>query len=174
MNWSNILFEVIDMRSFSSLWYWIMLAVVWSMLSHWVIGVPFDMIRRAARRGGAAQIALEDLVRINCNRLLYIAGVAGLWILGLSAAGFTSLALLGFWYKVEFAQAVFLLIFPVALAGLIALNNAAVICDHGLEGDALHDRLFRHRVQIQFLGMFSIFLTALWGMYQNLSFGLLH
>lgn len=174
MNWSNILFEVIDMRSFSNLWYWIMLAVVWSMLSHWVIGVPFDAIRRAARRGGAVQIELEDLVRINCNRLLYIAGMGGLWILGLSAAGFTSLALLGFWYKVEFAQAVFLLIFPVALAGLITLNNAAMIRNHGLEGDALHDRLFRHRVQIQFLGMFSIFLTALWGMYQNLNIGALH
>lgn len=173
MNWYSTIFEVIDMRSFSNLWYWIMLAVVWSMLSHWVIGVPFYVIRRAARRGGAAQVELEDLVRLNCNRVLYISGVAGLWILGLSAAGFTSLALLGFWYRVEFAQAVFLLIFPVGLAGLITLNNAAVIRDRALAGDALHNRLFRHRVQIQFLGMFSIFITALWGMYQNLSLGVL-
>jgi hypothetical protein len=47
-----IVFEVIDMRSFSNLWYWIALAVLWSSTSHWVLGVPFDMIQRARRRAG--------------------------------------------------------------------------------------------------------------------------
>ena len=52
------IFEVIDMRSFSNLWYWIMLAVIWSSTSHWVLGVPHDMFIRARRQGGQ-NVALE-------------------------------------------------------------------------------------------------------------------
>lgn len=173
MDWYSTVFEIIDMRSFSNLWYWIALAVAWSTVSHWVIGVPFDLIQKAARLGGEAQHDLEDLVRINCNRLLYVAGVSGLWILGIASALFTSLAIMAFWYGVEFAQAVFLLLFPITLAGLMSLNTAAVIRERGLTGEDLHKRLHRHRVQTQFLGMAAIFVTSLFGMYQNLSLGVL-
>ena len=38
--------EVIDLRSFSNLWFWIALAVMWSTVSHWVMGVPWDMVQR--------------------------------------------------------------------------------------------------------------------------------
>ncbi len=63
-------FEVIDMRSFSNLWYWIGLAVIWSTVSHWVIGVPFDMVLRARLKGGQVANDLETLVQINCRRLV--------------------------------------------------------------------------------------------------------
>jgi hypothetical protein len=54
LGWYSNVFEVIDMRSFSSLWYWIALAVMWSSASHYVLGVPFDLVQRARRRGGQA------------------------------------------------------------------------------------------------------------------------
>ncbi|MCI2393214.1 component of SufBCD complex [Aliiroseovarius sediminis] len=173
MDWYATVFEIIDMRSFSNLWYWIALAVAWSTVSHWVVGVPFDLIQRAERRGGEAQHDLEDMVRINCNRILYVAGMSGLWIMGFAAAIFTSLTILGFWYRVEFAQAVFLLLFPITLAGVMSLNTAAIIRERELEGEDLRNRLYRHRIQTQFLGMGSIFVTSLWGMYQNLTLGVL-
>ncbi len=137
------------MRSFSNLWYWIALAVLWSTTSHWVLGVPYDMIQRAARRGGEAQQDLEIMVRINCDRLLYIAGVAGLWLLGIVAAVLTSLTLLAFFYWVEFAQAVFFLAVPMTVVGLMSLNAARLIREQQLEGEALRRRLSRHRIQIQ-------------------------
>jgi len=168
MDWYSTIFELIDMRSFSNLWYWIALAVVWSASSHRVIGVPYDMIQRAGRHGGAAEQDLEDMVRINCNRLLYIAGVSGLWLLGFISAGLSSLALLAFWYGVEFAQAVFLLAFPMTFVGLLSLNSARIISEQQLAGKALRSRLYRHRLATQVVGMVSIFVTALWGMYQNL------
>ena len=161
------------MRSFSNLWYWIALAVVWSSTSHWVLGVPYDMIQRAARHGGEAETDLEDMVRINCNRLIYIAGVSGLWLLGLVSGLLTSLAILGFWYGVEFAQAVFLLAAPMTLVGALSLNAAAQIRARGLRGEALRKRMHRHRVHTQIVGMVAIFITALWGMYQNMSIGAL-
>ncbi len=171
MDWYSTVFELIDMRSFSNLWYWIALAVVWSSTSHWVLGVPYDMIQRAARHGGEAEIDLEDMVRINCNRMLYIAGVSGLWLLGIGAAVLTSLAMLAFWYWVEFAQAVFLLAFPMTLVALLSLNSARIIHDRQLGGTDLRKRLNRHRISTQVIGMVAIFVTALFGMYQNLAVG---
>lgn len=162
-------FEVIDMRSFSNLWYWIMLAVVWSSASHWVLGVPWDMVARARRFGGAAEEDLRDLVRVNVNRLLYISSTSGLWILAFTCFLLTTLALLGFVYSVEFAQAVLLLALPLSLVFALSVRTARRI--HDADGEGLHDMLFRHRVMTQVIGMAAIFVTAFWGMWQNLRIG---
>ena len=90
-----VILEHIDMRSFSNLWFWIALAVMWSTASHWVIGVPFDMVTHARKYGGQAQGDLEELVRINTSRLLYIGRVAGIWLLGLICFLLSGLAVLG-------------------------------------------------------------------------------
>jgi len=74
---------------------------------------------------------------------------------------------------VEFAQAVFLLAAPMTLVGALSLNAAAQIRARGLRGEALRKRMHRHRVHTQIVGMVAIFITALWGMYQNMSIGAL-
>ncbi len=171
MDLQQTIFEMIDMRSFSNLWFWIALAVMWSTASHWVIGVPHDMIMRARRHGGQAEADLEDIVRVNVNRLLYIAQVSGVWLLGFGCFALSALFLLGFAYGLEFAQAVFLLALPMSILMAMNLATARLIAARELSGEALRARLMRHRVYTQMLGVLSIFVTALWGMYQNLSFG---
>lgn len=171
MDWYQTVFELIDMRSFSNLWFWIALAVMWSSASHWVLGVPYDLVLRARRQGGQAETDLEDLVRINVNRLLYVARVSGLWLLGLGCFVLTGLAITGFYYGVEFAQAVFLLLFPMSIIGVLSLSTARLIELDGVTGEALRRRLGRHRFFTQFIGMISIFVTAMWGMFQNMSLG---
>ncbi|MEL6617505.1 MAG: component of SufBCD complex [Pseudomonadota bacterium] len=171
MDWHATIFELIDMRSFSNLWFWIALAVVWSTASHWVLGVPYDMVSRARRNGGQAAEDLEDLVRINTNRLLYISTVSGLWLLGFTCFVLTGLALLGFFYRVEFAQALFLLAFPMSIVGILNLSTARLIQQEQAQGEALWRRLSRHRTWVQAIGMVAIFVTALWGMYQNMAVG---
>ncbi|OAN71156.1 component of SufBCD complex [Sulfitobacter sp. EhC04] len=171
MDWYQTLFELIDMRSFSNLWFWIVLAVTWSTASHWVLGVPYDMVLRARRQGDQAEVDLEDMVRINVNRLLFIAQVSGLWILGFACFGLTMLVLLGFVYGMEFAQAVFLLAFPLSLIGVLSLSTARLIQSEGATGERLRKRLARHRLYTQIIGMVSIFVTAIWGMYQNVALG---
>lgn len=171
LDWYQTLFELIDMRSFSNLWFWIVLAVIWSTASHWVMGVPYDMVLRAKRHGGQAEVDLEDMVRININRLLYIGQVSGLWLAGFAFFFLTMLVLLGFVYGVEFAQAVFLLGFPLSLVGALSLSTARLIQSEGASGELLFKRLHRHRVFTQLIGMVSIFVTALWGMYQNVTVG---
>lgn len=169
LDWYQTVFELIDMRSFSNLWYWIALAVVWSTTSHYVLGVPYDMITRAKRHSGEAEADLHDMVRVNVNRLLYIAGAAGLWIVALAFFLLTVLAVLGFAYWVEFAQATFFLAFPLSLVFALSIKTA-----HGIraaDGADLYQRLQRHRVFTQFIGMISIVVTAFWGMWQNLTVG---
>ncbi len=159
------------MRSFSNLWYWIALAVLWSTTSHWVLGVPFDMVLRARREGGEAQRDLEDMVRINTGRILHIADALGPWLLAGASFVLTSLALLGFRYWVEFAQAVFLLLFPLSIVALMSLRTARRIRGAGARGEALRRMLMRHRFWTQVIGMISIFVTAMWGMAMNYGLG---
>ncbi len=173
MDWYSTVFELIDMRSFSNLWYWIALAVVWSSASHWVLGVPYDLVLSAARHGGQRQIDLEDLVRINCNRILHIGEVSGMWIIAMSCALLSGLAVTGFYYWIEFAQAVFLILFPLGIVGVLSMVAARSITLRALTGEALRKRLRLQRLFTQVIGLVSIFVTAMWGMWQNMSLGVL-
>ena len=173
MNWYSVIFELIDMRSFSNLWYWIVLAVLWSTASHWVLGVPFDMISRAKRHGGQAQDDLETMVRINTGRMLFIVRTAGTWLVAIWTFALTMLVLLGFAYHVEFAQAVLFLFVPFSMLMLLSLRTSMMVEAGEGHGEALHRRLLRHRISTQVLGMIAIFVTSLFGMYQNMHIGVL-
>jgi hypothetical protein len=175
VNWTNALFEVIDMRSFSSLWYWIGLAVIWSSMSRWVLGVPYDLITRAKRQGlgGQAELDLQYLVRVNVNRILYIAQISGVWLLGLYCFFISSLVILAFWYDIELAQAVLFIAFPLSVVGAISLSTARLIAQSDAQGEALQKLLTRHRIYVQLVGMIAIFVTAMWGMLHNLTASIL-
>ncbi|CUH41711.1 hypothetical protein [Ruegeria atlantica] len=173
MDLHSSIFELIDMRSFSNLWYWIVLAVLWSSASHWAMGVPYDLLVRARRVGGQSEQDLLDIVRINRNRMLYIVDMSGLVILALSCFFFTGLAMLGFYYGVEFAQALFLLLFPVSLVTLINIRAARKLQRIEPVLESVSKILVRCRIYTQIIGMISIVITSLWGMYQNVSIGVL-
>lgn len=166
--------EVIDLRSFSNLWYWIALAALWSSVSHWVLGVPHDMIQRARREGGQAQADVEDLVRININRLLHVFDSGAVLIVALSAFWLAALAVLGFWYDVEFAQAVLLLLAPILLVVWTSVRASRRIVAEAATGEALYRRLTIHRRVVQVIGMLAITVTAFYGTWQNLSVSILN
>jgi hypothetical protein len=159
----DTVFEVIDMRSFSNLWYWIGLAVVWSSTSHWVLGIPHDMIQRARREGGQAMEDVEDLARINAGRLIHVVD-----------RGSSAIIALAFYYDVEFAQAVFLVAFPMSFVVLFSVRSCRQIVEGENKGAALCRRLTIHRRITQVIGMVAIFVTAMWGTYQNLSLSILN
>ena len=83
------------------------------------------------------------------------------------------MALLGFVYKVEFAQAVFLIAAPLTVVGLMSVATARRIAEEGDRGEALRRRLALHRVGVQVIGMISTFVTAFWGMLQNFNISIL-
>lgn len=170
----SLVYDLIDLRSFSNLWYWIALAFTWSRASHWILGVPWDMVQRARRSGGQAQLDFEAALRAHLNRIGYISSVSGAAATAIATALLTSLGLLGFVYGVEFCQALFLIAFPMSLVGLMSLRMARWIDAAGVSGEALHRALRWHRVRVQAIGLVSIFVTAMWGMLQNLNVSVLH
>ena len=122
----DTVFELIDLRSFGNIWFWLVVAAAWSGASQRVLGVPWDMATRARRsgEGSEAMADLEEMVRINTGRILGMAEQSGLLLAGLAAFGLTSLALLGFVYGSAFSQAVFLLGFPLTLVQVLSLRTA--------------------------------------------------
>lgn len=168
MDWYQTVFELIDMRSFSNLWYWIALAVLWSTASHWILGVPYDMVQRAGRQGGQAEHDLTDLVRINVNRIMYVVNSSGILLVAFAAGLVTTLITLGFFYDVEFAQALFFLVAPMTIIGGLNVFTGRKIVGEACTGARLRQVMGRHRLITQIIGMISIFITALYGMAQNL------
>lgn len=167
-------FSYIDMRSFSNLWYWIALAVLWSSTSHWVLGVPHDLIVRGRSEGGQAQQDLEDMVRINAGRLLTMIDRAALWIAALAGFWLSVIGMLGFYYDIEFAQAIFFLAAPMTLVVWLSGRTSRRIVAGENTGAALHRRLTVHRRYVQSVGMLSIFVTAMFGMWQNINASILN
>lgn len=161
--------HVIDLGSFSSLWYWIGVAIIWSTVSHWVLGVPYDMITRAKRHGGQAEADLHDMVRINVNRQLNVAAVAGIWLIAILFFALSMLGALGFIYRIEVAQAIFLIVFPMSFVGALSVSTSRLIAATSPEGAALYAVLTRHRLWTQIIGMIAIFITGLYGMFHNLA-----
>lgn len=163
----TVVTETIDMRSFSNLWFWIALAALWSTASNWVIGVPFDMVRRAARGNTVSLQDMHTLANIQSRRLLFIADETGLIMTAFTFFAVTTLSLLGFLYRVEFAQAILLLFLPMAIVGYVTLRAARQVA--GLDAEDLGNLLFRTRRWIQMIGIVSIFVTSMWGMWSNLN-----
>ncbi|TFL17730.1 component of SufBCD complex [Jannaschia formosa] len=160
--------ELIDFRSFSNLWFWIALAALWSTASHWVVGVPFDLVRRAA--AGEPQ-ALDDMVvlaNIQARRILFIADATGLISTALTFFMVTTLTLLGFLYWIEFAQALLLLFLPMMVVFWLTVRTARRI-DEGLDPVDLGNLLAQHRRMVQGVGVVAIFVTSMFGMWINMN-----
>ena len=130
------------------------------------------MIMRARRKKtDEAFDDLHDMTRVNINRILYIFDTSGLWIALFGSALITVLFLGGFLYDIEFAQAVILMLFPVSILAALSVRASRRIRREELEREDLIKCLLRHRLATQFIGVISIFVTALYGMYKNLYTG---
>ena len=164
--------ELIDTRSFSNLWYWIALAVAWSRASYWVVGVPFDLVRRAARGDGAALDDLTALAGVHAQRMVRIADASGLLMTGFAWFAVTALALLGFLYRVELAQALLALAAPMSVVAWLNLRTARAML-RAERPDELPTLMLRQRRRVQALGIASIFFTAMWGMWVNMTVSVL-
>ncbi|UWQ93983.1 component of SufBCD complex [Rhodobacteraceae bacterium M385] len=169
LDFFDLLTEVIDLRSFSNLWYWIVLAILWSSMSHWTVGVPYYLVTRSKRGDAQAAEDLLVLTRMNAERNVTYAQTSGTVAMGFSTFILSGLAVTGWAYGVEFSQAIFLLLCPsMIVIGLGVWTSYRLKAD-----DYRHvpQILRQHRTMVQMLGVVFIFVTAFWGMYQNVNVG---
>lgn len=169
LDFLDLITEVIDLRSFSNLWYWIVLAIMWSSMSHWTIGVPFNLVTRARRGDAQSQADMMVLTRMNAERMVAFADTSGTMATGFATFLVSSLAVVGWGYGVEFCQAIFLLICPALIVMAIGVWTSRRLVADGYVNVA--NILRQHRTIVQMLGVVFIFLTAFWGMYQNVNVG---
>ena len=106
---------------------------------------------------------------MNAERLLSFAETSGPVAVGLAFFLLTGLAVLGWGYRLEFCQAVFLLICPALIVLAMSVWTAGRLRAAGY-GD-VPTLLRKHRTLVQLLGVVFIFVTAFWGMYQNWNVG---
>ncbi|RMD49697.1 MAG: component of SufBCD complex [Alphaproteobacteria bacterium] len=163
-SWYEILGDVMDLRSFSSMWYWIVVALAWSTASHWILGVPWDMVRRARRGSARAREDIPALIAIHRRRWLEVADLAGPVAALITGFLLSVLGVSGFLYGIEFAQAVFLILAPMTWVGAMTLSFARALPDPLPPVEELAARLAMQRRRIQLVGVLSIFATAFWGM----------
>lgn len=161
--------DLIDFRAFSSIWYWLLLGLVWTRVIHSPFGVPFDMLRRADRNDVMAVGDVEALSAIEIRHRDEITTALGPWAIALWAFALTLLAVLGLRYGIEPAQALLLLAVPLALVRWLVTRAQRRIVSGGLTGAELRMVLRRLRAVVQAVGMVSVFVTALWGMFQLLA-----
>ncbi|MCV6586023.1 MAG: component of SufBCD complex [Marinibacterium sp.] len=164
--------DLIEFQAFSSVWFWILLALFWTSAGSRVLGIPFDMINRARRDGAMALTEVEHLAHIFAARILRAGDLWALVLLGLAFFVLTVSVLLGFVYGFELAQAVAMFTLPGMILGVMTQRLAYRVYEGEILGDELLRVLTRHRLRVQALGMAFLFVSALWGMYWVLSRGI--
>lgn len=140
------------------------MAIAWSSASHWILGVPSDLVQRARQEGGKTQERVHELLLINISRIKNIQNTTGLAISTLVSFFLTGFLILGFVYWIEFFQALFLLAFPLVFVGMLSARAARKLDADLPEGEDLYKMFRRLRLTIQFIGLVSISITSVWGM----------
>ncbi|MGJ8622436.1 MAG: component of SufBCD complex [Yoonia sp.] len=168
MDWTDSILRVIELRTFSNIWFWLAVAVSWAVASHWFVGVPFDLLYRARKSGTQELADLEAIVDVNIRRFTAVTDLAGPYLVALLVFVLTMLGTAGFYYGLEIAQGLFILAAPLSIILWINVALAYQLRDAPLAGAALVKRLFRVRLFSQIIGAIALFFTSLYGMWYNL------
>lgn len=149
-----------DTMSFASVWYWALTVLVWTLVTQRVLGVPHDMLIRAARLPEVSA-RVDTLAHIAAERVAGIADAAG--VVFATLAGFTlaMLAVMGFLFQIELAKALAPLAFPLCLIAATTARLAARIRREKLRGEPLRRLLTRHRGTNQAVAIIAMFAATI-------------
>lgn len=168
---------ILDSRSFSTIWFWLLLASCWTWAGRSVLGVPADIIHRA--RGASPDdrdtraLALLDWLSLMLPRW-QILPREGAVLFGGAVFGLVILMLLGFHYGLEMAQALFVLLAPLGVVVILRFRLAArltILLAQARAGQLPPDEAARqaaapmrqHRFIVSALSILVIILAAYWG-----------
>jgi len=160
--------EVIGSRSFASVWYWIVFALIWTRTTHWTLGVPYDDARMGQQMGGQHQQDFETLIEINVRKTIAVFDSHNVFFTAVAAFLLATVFMLGFYFRIQFMQAGFLLLFPLTVVGTLSLRLAHHLNDTPLVGEQLFKAYVTHRRIKQFVGALAIMFSTFWGVSQTL------
>jgi len=161
-------YELIEFTSFWSIWYWIVVVIAWSMTAHWTMGVPYDAVINADRHGGVFAEQCETLAYINAQRLVYYFEKAGVIIITVVTFFLSGVGTAGFYFGIEFFQALFVLLLPLSLPAIFSVRLAFRLKNQQPVGADLRKILYRRRLWNQVIGMFAIIGATIVGVLNSL------
>jgi hypothetical protein len=152
---------MLDPGAFDSLWYWLFVVLFWGQATARVLGVPVAVIDRAAAGDADAAAEGAPMLARECARRGADAAHPRPWQGAVMGFGLALLAVLGFGYGLEIAQAAVLILGPAALG---TLREAALMRDIASLGDGAPPwPLMRaHRLRMRALAILSVAAAALW------------
>lgn len=154
------MFALFRFDSFFSVWYWVLMVTVWTIVCQRTLGVPHDMILRAARDPAVAA-RVETLAHITAERWAGLADAAGIPLAAVAGFSLAALAALGFWNRVELAAAAFLLLFPLAIVTIGDVRLARRVRAARVTGEPLRRSLARRRGLNQGVAVVAILAAAI-------------
>ena len=160
--------EVIGSRSFASVWYWIVFALIWTRTTHWTLGVPYEDARMAQRLGGQHQIDFETMIDINTRKTVAMFAEYNVIMTALATFLLATIFMLGFYFNIQFMQAGFLLLFPLSVIGVMSVRFAFRLAGDPLTGKPLFKAYVFHRRLKQIIGGVAILIATFWGVSQTL------
>jgi hypothetical protein len=163
LDWTEAIAQLIELETFSSVWYWAVVVVSWAVACHWLIGIPFDMLIRARRGKGREMADLEAMVDINVRRIVWFQEIGGAGFAALAAFFLAGTGLLAIGYRFELAVGVLILAVPLFVVLLLNLRLARALNANPLKGQELVARLFRVRLWTQGIAAVSLFATSAFG-----------
>lgn len=166
---------LLDSRSFASIWFWLLLALVWTLAARRIAGVPSEIVQAAVKipevgPDHPAALLLLDWLSLTLPRWR-LTPIEGAVFLFAATFAMSALLLLGFLYGLEMAQALVLLVLPFLLlfpAELRLARRLSGIIDAAAGGDVAVNpaalqaaRLMRrHRLLVTAVSVLVVALTA--------------
>ena len=150
---ADILFSALDFQGFRSIWFWVLLTLTWISVSHWTLGVPFDAILRADKRGAPFDGHVDAIAAAHAARYASVMDRAGPWIVGIVTFLLTMLAMVAFGFLIELAQAGFVYLAPIALITGKDVMFGRRVAAQGLAGVQLRQALVWQRFFTQLIGV---------------------
>ena len=117
-------FSILSWNAFSSGWFWSLFII--QLLPHWfyIFGIPVRLLKTANVE------VLEPYILLRLSRRNYLSDKFHLLAVILCSALMTSTLLLGFWFKLEFFQALSLIIVPQIFILFIKYRNHKKITNY--------------------------------------------
>lgn len=151
-------FYLVGPGSLQSIWYWALTILVWTLVTHRTLGVPYDMLLRA-RRLPEICTQVDVLAHITAARVSGLHGAAGVPLAAIAGFSLAAMFVFGFLMDLELAKALFLLLAPLSMVGYSTLRLALNIESRDHRGIRLVRILARRRFWHQVVAVVSILLA---------------
>ncbi len=158
--------------SFWSVWFWLAHVVCWSLVGHFPLSVPFDMVtaaNRADNEDGPEAMHCQALIDAAVWRITNVVRRNGALVILIWCFVLSGIATLGFWFNLELSRALMTILGPMTLIYAYAIYIAFKIEASGARGPDARKYLRHQRLMSQIIGMFGVISAATLAVFQVVS-----